>query len=351
MSINGRYFNQLNGVTIKRVATAFPDGMQLVSNTAIHELLCGPDWEKIFADKNYDSDFIKNTLGYESRYWSHVPGTPIVKNELTAADLMIKAAQKVIRESNILPDTIDMVISVTVTSPFYTNSTGTYVAGKLGLSCPAMEIKTGCASVIYAIVLAAQFIRSGARNVLITAGETPTKVTDKEGNLIYAVGDAGAALILTRANDNSGIGAAFLGADGTYSGVMGSQGLLPPNQDDLNANGYDMKMSKETDQIIQQAWQEIPQLLYQSSGLTKSDIDYLIPHQVNKKILDYAIASSGIARENTVDVIKDYANCGSVGVLLALDAAYQQWEIIQNKKLMLLAVGGGISYGGLILNV
>ncbi len=351
MSFSGRYFNQLNGVTVKKIATAFPDGMQLVNNTAIHELIYGPEWKNVFIEKKYDPDFIKNALGYENRYWSHVPGTPIVKNELTATDLMVKAAQKVIRESNILTDTIDMVITVTVTSPFYTNSTGTYVAGKLGLNCPAMEIKTGCASVIYALVLGAQFIRSGARNVLITAGETPTKVTGNEGNLIYAVGDAGAALILSKANETSGISAAFLGADGTYSGVMGSQGLLPPNLDDLNNHAYDMKMSKDTEQIIQQAWQEIPKLLYQNSGLTNNDIDYLIPHQVNKKILDYAITSSGIARENTVDVIKDYANCGSVGVLLALDAAYQQWGSLQNKKLMLLAVGGGISYGGLILNV
>ncbi len=351
MDIKGTFLNNLNGVAINTVSSAFPNGLQKVDNSAIHALLYGENWQSVFSEKNYNVDYIKNELGYSERYWSHTPGTPITHNELTAADLMEAASRKALRESNIDKNEIDMLIAITVTSPRYTNSMGAYVAGKLELTCPAMEIKTGCASALYALVLAAQFIRSGARNVLVTAGETPTKVTGKNGNLIYAVGDAGAAVILSKSDIEKGILSAFLGCEGAYSGAMGSPGLLPPNQQDLDSNAYDMLMGKDSELFIQSAWQQIPKLLYNNSGLSASDIDILVPHQVNKNILQLVIDSSAVDISKTINIIDKYANCGSVGVLLALENAFQNHNKLINKKIMMVAVGGGVSYGGLIVNL
>lgn len=349
MKINGTYFSNLHGVRISGVSTTFPE--KKVHNYFIHELLYGKNWSDIFAEKNYDADYIKNVLGYEERYWAHVPGTPIVKNEITSADLMVSASEKVLKENNLAASDIEMLIAVTVTSPKYTNSMGAFVAGKLGLQCPAIEVKTGCASGLYALVMAAQFIRSGAKHVLITAGETPTKVTGINGNLIYAVGDAGAAVIMSKDDNAAGISTAFLGTEGAYSGAMGSPGLLPPNQEDLDALAYHMVMGKESETFIQEAWQQIPSLLYTHSGMNSNDIDLLVPHQVNNKNLSLVKNAAGKNTNQTIDVINQYANCGSVGVLIALHEAFKQKTNNQSKKIMMAAVGGGVSYGGLIVNL
>lgn len=352
MPINGRYFTGLNGVICSQVSTAFPVGLKKIDNCAIYELLYGAGWRAHFADKNYSENYIEEVLGYKERYWAHVPGTPINNQELTSADLMEAAAIKAISQSKIERDNIDVFIAVTVTSPNYTNSMGAFVAGRLGLSCPAIEIKTGCASVLYAIVMAGQFIRSGARNVLIAAGETPSKITNRSTNLLYAVGDGGAAVIISSSPQmEKGISTAFLGTAGEFSGSIGSPGLLPPNQQDLDTHAYDMVFSDESTKFIQEAWNTIPDLLYKHAHRRFSDMDLLVPHQVNKKILQTVIQASGIPENKTINLIDRYANCGSVGPLIALEEAFRIKSANQINTIMMVAVGGGVSYGGLILNL
>lgn len=338
------------GVQIISTASAFPSPGRFVANAEIHQMRFGKNWESVFNEKNYKTDFIENELGYQNRYWTHTPGTPILHSELNSGDLMEASAKMVLEKSNIDPKEIGLFIAVTVTSPKYTNSMGTFVAGKLGLQCPSFEIKTGCASSLYAIILAAQFINSGTKYVLIATGETPSKVTGTDTNLLYAVGDGGAAVILKKTEDkHKGIITGFLGSEGKYSGTMGTPGLLPPNQEDIDNNAYFMNMGKESAEFIADMWKVLPNILYQNSGLDENAIDLLIPHQVNNKLLNLVIDASGISKQNTIDLISKYGNCGSASILIALDNAFENNRIKENSSLMLVAVGGGVSYGGLIL--
>jgi len=352
MEIRGLKIQDMWGIEILSTASAFPSPGRFVSNTEIHQQRFGKNWEEIFREKSYNADFIENELGYQNRYWTHTPGTPITHTELNSADLMEASAKKALEKSGLDPKEIGLFIAVTVTSPKYTNSMGTFVAGKLGLNCPSFEIKTGCASSVYALVLAAQFINSGTKYVLIASGETPSKVTGNDTNLLYAVGDGGAAVILSKtADEKKGIKTAFLGSEGKYSGTMGTPGLLPPNQEDLNNDAYFMQMGKESAAFIEDTWKAIPNILYQNTGLDETNIDLLIPHQVNKKLLNLVCEASGIIKQNTIDLIAEYGNCGSASILIALDNAMENKRIKSNNSIMLVAVGGGVSYGGLILNI
>jgi len=135
---------------------------------------------------------------------------------------MIEAANNAIINSRANKNEIDFVIAVTITSPRYSTSMGAYIAGKLGINAPAMEMKSGCASNIFSITLAAQLIQSGARNVLIACGETNSKIIQPDSNMLYAGGDAGAAIIVTKSNDaGKGILAAYMNTEGSFSGHMG----------------------------------------------------------------------------------------------------------------------------------
>ena len=347
--MNGLTLRNLTGIAIAGTGTAFPAAGRWIDNATIHRMIFGDEWQQAMAAKNLDPLYYEQQLGFSKRFWVHTPGTAIVHDELTSADLMTEAARHAIEDSGINKEDIDFVIAVTITSPRYSTSMGPYVSGRLGIHAPSMEMKSGCASNIFSLTLAAQLIQNGAKNVLITCGETNTKVLKMTSRMAYAGGDAGAAVVVSKAGAEKGIMAGYLNSNGSFSGHMGVPGLLPPNQQDIDEEKYYLEYSDAAEDFLNEAWTTTPQLLYKATGLTAGDIDCLIPHQVHKKRTQYAANAAGVPMEKTIDIIHEYANCGSASLLLALDHAKKRGGLEHGRKLMLLAAGGGISWGGLIL--
>ncbi len=348
----GLKIKKLMNAGISSTGVAFPDKGRWVHNEEIHELIHGKNWQQAMALKGWDTGYVKDKLGYDKRYWTHAPGEPFDHSELTSADLMEIASMQALERAKLSPSQIDLFIAVTVTSPKYTNSMGPYVGGRLGIKAPAIEIKTGCASCLFAMVMAYQFIQSGAQHVLIAAGETPTKVTNRKTNLAYSVGDGGAAVIISKIDDkNRGLEVGWLNSEGSFSGMLGSGGSLPPNKIDVEADAYYMEIGSDADDFISNAWRQIPAVLLKDGNYKPKDITALIPHQVNKKVMANIREASGIPAERTVDLISEYGNCGSASVLIALDHAITTGMVKENDLAMLAVVGGGISWGGLLVRV
>jgi 3-oxoacyl-[acyl-carrier-protein] synthase-3 len=185
--------------------------------------------------------------------------------------------------------------------------------------------------------------------VLIAGGETNTKLMRLNPRMAYAGGDAGAAIILSKTEDgNKGILASYLNSDGSFSTHMGVPGLLPPNQKDLDEERYFLEYSDTAETFLDEVWSATPQMLYNAANLTASEIDCFVPHQVHKKRTLFALNAAGIAPEKTINIISKFANCGSVTLLVALDAAKKQGKL-NNNTIMMIAAGGGISWGGIIL--
>ncbi|MBS1729335.1 MAG: 3-oxoacyl-ACP synthase III family protein [Bacteroidetes bacterium] len=340
----------ISNITITGSSAAFPQTGQWMHNRDIHALIFGSAWQEKMQEKKLDPDYYEKVLGFENRFWVHTPGMPILHTELTSADLMLEAAERAIEDSGIAKNEIDFIITVTITSPRYSTSMGPYIAGRLGINAPAIEMKTGCASNIFSIVLSSQIIAGGARNVLITCGETITKILKLNPRMAYAGGDAGAAVVISKSSDPAkGILASYINSNGSFSGHMGVPGLLPPNQFDLEHENYFMEYSDTAEDFLNQAWSEIPEILYKKAGIASQDIDCLIPHQVNKNRTAFAANAANISLEKTVNIIGKIANCGSAGVLLALDDARKNKACKKDKTIMLLSAGGGISWGGLII--
>lgn len=343
--------NRILNIEIKGTGIAFPSKGKWISNEDIHTMLHGENWQQVMASKKLEPDYYYKEYGFKKRYWVHTPGTLIVHNELTSAYLMLAAANDAIKNSGVKKDEIDFIIAVTITSPRYSTSMGAYVAGLLGVRAPAIEMKSGCASNVFAMVLASQMIQNGARNVLIVCGETNSKIMKMEGPVPYAGGDAGAAVILSAAKDShKGIIASCLNTDGAYSSYMGVPGLMPPNKKDLEAGNYYLSFSDGANDFLDHTWRQIPETLYKISGMKPEDISYLVPHQVHKKRTEFASTASGISLNNTINIIDEYANCGSASLLLALHHAKENNWLDAGNNIMLMAAGGGISWGGFILH-
>lgn len=342
--------NTVFNIEVKGTGIAFPPKGKWVSNEEIHTMLYGENWPEVMASKKLDPGYYFNEYGFSKRYWVHTPGTPVVHSELTSAYLMLAAANQAIKNSNVKKDEIDFIIAVTITSPRYSTSMGAYIAGLLGVRAPAIEMKSGCASNVFAMILGAQLIQNGARNVLIVCGETNSKIMKMESPVPYAGGDAGAACILSAAKDNhKGIIASYLNTDGAYSSYMGVPGLMPPNKKDMEAGNYYLSFSDGANDFLNHAWRQIPEQLYKISGMKPGDIHYLIPHQVHKNRTVFASEASGIPMHNTMNIISEYANCGSASLLLALHHAREKNWLGSGNNIMLMAAGGGISWGGFIL--
>jgi 3-oxoacyl-[acyl-carrier-protein] synthase-3 len=348
--VPGLTLKNLHNIEITGSGTAFPEAGRWVMNDEIHQMIFGDNWAEKMAAKNLRPDYYETELGLKKRYWTHTPGTIISHNELTSADLMIEAANNAIKDSGINKDEIDFIIAVTITSPKYSTSMGPFVAGRLGINAPAIEIKSGCASNIFSITLAAQFLQNGARNVLITGGETITKVLKLNSTMAYAGGDAGAAIILSRTDaSDKGIVAGYLNTNGEYSNYMGVKGLMPPNQQDLDNGSYYLSWTEGTEDFLQQAWASTPEILYNASGIKPNEIDCLIPHQVHIKRTIAAAKAACIPMEKTINIISEIANTGSSAILVALDNARKNNRLTKNQTALLIAGGGGISWGGLII--
>jgi len=349
---SGLCSNKITNITIAGSGNAFPVNGTWITNNDIHNLLFGENWLQKMAAKKLDPRYYEEELGFKKRFWVHTPGTAFIHSELTSADLMIDAANNAIADSGISKDEIDLVIAVTITSPRYSTSMGAYIAGKLGITAPAFEMKSGCASNIFSLTIAAQFIQSGARNVLIACGETNSKILQPGTNMLYAGGDAGAAVIVSKSSGpEKGIIASYINTEGSYSGHMGVPGLMPPNEEDIINQKYFLTYSNAAEHFLDEAWKKTPAVLYEASGYAPTDIDCLIPHQVLKKRTEFISQASGIPMHKTVDILADYANCGSASLLLALDHARKNGQIKNGQTAMLVAAGGGVSWGGLILKL
>ncbi len=337
----------ISNIKILASAKSFPEGGKWVFNEDIHKLIHGKDWKDKMKEKNLDPDYYKKEYGFNKRYLVHLPGNSKDKLQLTSADLMEDAGKKAIVESGIKKRDISLVIAVSTTSHRYTTSLGAIVAGRLGLKCASFEMKAGCSSGIYSLVVASQFVNATKGNVLIVSGEMLSRVASKE--YLYAAGDGGAAVILGYTpNKKSGIQSYYLDSDRSYSNKMGVTGVLPPTKESFKKKEYFFKSTGDINSVIESKWKEIPRILYKNANISPSQIKLLIPHQVNNRLIEVCRKSAKISPDKVINKVNEYANCGQVSILIALSDAIQENRIRNGDYFLLCAVGGGLAWGGIL---
>ncbi|MBM9576584.1 hypothetical protein JWG45_05390 [Leptospira sp. 201903070] len=336
------------GIIISGTGSAFPlQCGKFWTNSEIHKLLYGKHWESFFTEKKIDSDYFQRNYGFERRYWVHTPDSPLHDNEATSADLMEIAARNALESSKLSGNEIDVFIAVSTTSPKYTTSLGAIVGGRLNISSATLEIKSGCSSSVYACVLAAQFIAGGAKHVLIAAAETLSKVISKEPGIAYSASDGAGAVIFSRSeNLNQGILSWYLDSDGSYTNAMGVPGLLPPTSN-FEKEDFLFRYKDIPEDFILSAWKKASGYWKEIPNSQKPNI--LLPHQVNRKIIRIVSEFLEMKPEEVLDEVDQIANCGSASILAVLDHSYRDKRIKTGDSILFAAAGGGISWGGFVL--
>lgn len=265
------------------------------------------------------------------------------------SDLATQAARAALESAGLVPDDIDLLLVATTTPDLVFPSTACIVQSKLGMTNgrPAFDLQAVCSGFVYALSVADQFIKTGAaRHVLVIGAETLSRITDwnDRGNCILW-GD-GAGAVVVGASDAPGIIATHIHADGRHKDLLRtttgpSTGLNEPALMRMEGNAV-FKMAVNTlDRIVDET--------LEANGLAKSDIDWLVPHQANIRIISATAKKLGMSMDNVVTTVAEHGNTSAASVPLAFDVAVRDGRIQRGQTVLMEAFGGGFTWGSALL--
>ncbi len=275
---------------------------------------------------------------------------------MSTSDMAIEAAVSCLSSSAIAASEIDLII-VASTSPDYAfPATACLVQNAISArSAAAFDMEIGCTGFIYALATGSQYIASGVyRNVMVIGAETLSRIVDwKDRNTCVLFGDGAGAAILTAGKPGEGILAFQLRADGSQSQLLSLPAGLakfPASQDTLEKGLHYVHMEgKAVFKFAVKAMNSAIIELLQRLGKTPDDIDLLIPHQANIRIIDSACQRFKIPKEKVMVNIEKYGNTSSASIPIALYEAFQNGRIKKGDLVVLVGFGAGLSWGSIAI--
>lgn len=300
-------------------------------------ILTNLDLEKLV---DTSDEWIMQRVGIRER---HIVG----KTDETVSTMTVKAARKALENAQLQPNDIDMVITCTATNDYLFPSAACIVQRELGIhnDCPAFDLNAACAGFIYGLSVADQYIKTNTvRNALIIGVDALTKTVDwGDRNTCVLFGDGAGALIL-QASDEPGILATHIHAAGRYTEALSAKSPLwssePPS--------IYMKGNTVFKIAVTQLGSIVDETLAKS-GLKKEDVDWLIPHQANLRIIEATAKRLNLPMERVILTVAEHGNTSAGSIPLALDYALKQNKIARGEVLMLEAFGAGLAWGSVLV--
>lgn len=260
------------------------------------------------------------------------------------SDLAFEAAKNAIASAGVAVNQIDLIVIATTTPDKVFPSVATMVQRKLGISgCPAFDIQAVCSGFIYALATADNFIKTGsAKCALVIGAETFSRIVDytDRGNCILW-GDGAGAVIL-QAVQEQGIISTHLHADGSYENMLHVPRNAKGNDTVVMEGNPVFKMAVNTlDQIVDET--------LAANNMQKSDIDWLVPHQANIRILQATAKKLNMSMDKVVVTVDKHGNTSAASIPLALDVAVRDGRIKRGEIILMEAFGGGFTWGSALI--
>lgn len=278
----------------------------------------------------------------------------VAKNEATS-DLAINAARKALKEAGVKPQDLDLIIVATTTPDMQFPSVSCLVQNALGANrACCFDISAACAGFVYGIVIAQQFIaRSTYKNALVIGAEVLSSITDwQDRNTCVLFGDGAGAAILAEVK-SGGILSTYLGSDGSQSDLLmlpggGSRHLASHQTIDKRMHYLKMR-GNELFKLAVKIMADAAQIALDKAGLKCSDIDCLIPHQANVRILLAVAKKIGLPQEKIFLNIEKYGNMSSASTAVALCEAVKEGRVKKGDIVLLDAFGAGLVWGACVI--
>ena len=276
----------------------------------------------------------------------------IAADDETTCDLAEHAARAAIDHAGITVDDIDLIIVATTTPDRVFPSTACLLQQRLGIAgCAAFDVQAVCTGFVYALGIADKFIKSGSNKcALVIGAETMSRITDwtDRGTCILFGDGAGAAIL--EASDKPGVLSTHLHADGKYEDLLTVDGGVSTDYEKIeNGTAYMRMKGNEVFKMAVNTLGRIVDETLAANAMQKSDVDWLVPHQANIRIINATAKKLQMNTDHVVVTVDKHGNTSAASVPLALDVAVRDGRIQRGETILLEAFGGGFTWGSALI--
>jgi 3-oxoacyl-[acyl-carrier-protein] synthase III len=271
--------------------------------------------------------------------------------DVTASDLALHASRHALEAAGRQASEIDLIIVATSTPDMVFPSTATILQHKLGVAgCPAFDLQAVCSGFVYALSVADSMIQSGAASkVLVVGAEVFSRILDFNDRTTCVLFGDGAGAVVLEASETPGILASEMHADGSHMGIL----CVPGNVSGGQILG-DPTLKMDGQAVFKLAvgvLADVARSVLAKAGKTEADIDWLIPHQANIRIMNSTARKLKLTEDRVIVTVHDHGNTSAASIPLALDVGVRDGRIKPGQTLLLEGVGGGFTWGAVLLKL
>lgn len=304
---------------------------------------------------NFDIEKMVDTSDEWIRTRTGIQERHIAAKGQSASDLGVEAARMAIQDAKLTPQDIELIIVATVTPDMLFPSTACYIQSKLGAKCGAFDMAAACSGFPYALAVAEGFIRAGIyRNVLVVGAEVLSGFIDwTDRSTCVLFGDGAGAAVVSRASDGHGIVSSYLGSDGTQADLLqipAGGSMHPASEETIKNRMHYLKMQgSEVFKVAVRTMELAVKEVLKTAHLTTKDVDCLIPHQANMRILQAVAERLELPMEKVFINVERYGNMSSASTIVALYEAVKNGKIKKGANVVLVAFGGGLTWASTLI--
>ncbi len=280
----------------------------------------------------------------------------IAEKGQSTSDLAYEAGKKALKAAGLGAQELDLILAATTTPDMVMPNLGCMVQDKLGAkNAAAFDIYAACSGFIYGLSVASAFIKSGAyRNILLIGAESLSRFVDWEDRATCVLfGDGAGAAVLQPHTGKRGVISTHLHSDGSFGSLLnipGGGAMHPSTHDTVHRRMHFVKMKgNETFKIAVRALEDVVQEALERNKVRPEDIDFLVPHQANLRIIQAMAQRLNMSMDKVVLTIHKYGNTSAASIPMALDEAVRDGRIRENHLLLLEAFGGGLTWASALV--
>ena len=267
-----------------------------------------------------------------------------IVTDQNTCDLALEASIKALSMAKLKPEEIDLIILSTTTPDKIFPATATILQNRLGASCPAFDLQAVCAGFVFALTTAQQYIENGAaKNILVVGSETMSRIVDWNDRSTAILFADGAGAVILSADNNTGIKHSKLYSDGNYLSS------LHVNNNRINELGTIEMEGNEVFKIAVNKLSEVAEETLTDCNMTSEDIHWMVPHQANIRIINAIAKRIKLPLDKVILTLDKHGNTSAASIPLALDTGVRDGRIKKGDTLLFEGIGGGFSWGSILL--